>query len=111
MLLLVNWETNGKYESENREISRLAMQELSDFWRATVKDEVNIFGDFSPKEFAASLHRLKPGKAPVPDSICLELAIHAGSGLKFWLRCFLSSCLRQLKIPKSLERGAGCRDS
>ena len=70
------------------------------FWRATVPDTVNIYGDFSPRKFAAALHHLKPSKSPGPDSICLELVIHAGPGLKFWLRGFLSSCLCQLKIPK-----------
>ena len=76
------------------------MQELFDVWRATVPDAVNTSGDFSPREFAAALHHLKPGQAPGPDFICLELLIHAGPGLKFWLRGFLSSCLRKLKIPK-----------
>ena len=76
------------------------MQELSDFWRATSPDVVNICGDFSPREFAAALHHLKPGKAMGPDSICPELLNHAGPGLKSWLRGFFSSCLRQLKIPK-----------
>ena len=67
---------------------------------------MNISGDFSSREreFAAVLHHLKPGKAPGPDSICPELLIHAGPGLKFWLRGFLSSCLRQLKIPKVWRR-------
>ena len=76
------------------------MHELSDFRRAIAPDAVNISGDFSRREFSAALHHLKPGKAPGPDSICSELLIHAGSGLKFWLPGFLSSCLRQLKIPK-----------
>ena len=57
--------------------------ELSDFWRATVPDAVNISVDFSPQEFAAAPHHLKPGKASGPDSICPELLIHAGPGLKF----------------------------
>ena len=80
------------------------MQELSDFWRATSPDEVNIFRDFSPREFAAALHHSKPGKASEPDSICPELLIHAGPGLKSWLRGFLPSCLRQLKIPMVCRR-------
>ena len=65
---------------------------------------VNISGDFFPGEFAAALHHLKPGKVPGPDSICPDLLIHAGPGLKFWLRGFLLSCLRQLKIPKVWRR-------
>ena len=94
---------NGKYDDANREISRSVMQELSDLWRAK-SDAVNISGDFSPREFTAALYHLKPGKAPGPDSIYSELLIHAGPGLKSWLCCFLSSCLRQLKIPKVWRR-------
>ena len=45
------------------------MQELSDNWRATAPDAVNISGDFSPREFTAALHHLKPRKALAPDSI------------------------------------------
>ena len=77
------------------------MQELSDLWRATAPDAVNISGYFSPREFAAALHYLKPGKAPGPDSICPKLLIHASSGLKFWLRGFLSPAQK----CKSLEKG------
>ena len=33
-----------------------------------------------------------------------ELVIHPGHSLKFWLRGFLYSCLRQLKIPKVWRR-------
>ena len=57
-----------------------------------------------PIFFAAAPSHLKPGKAPGTDFICLELLFHAGSGLKFWLCGFLSSCLRQLKIPKIWRR-------
>ena len=95
---------NGKYEGSNQEISRSVMQELSDLWRAISPDAVNISGNFSPREFAAALHHLKPGKAPGPDSICSEHLIHAGPGLKSWLRGFYFSCLRQLKISKVWRR-------
>ena len=91
---------NEKYEGANPKISRFVMQELSDLWRAAAPDAVNIFRDFSPREFAAALHHLKPGKAPGPESICPELLIRAGFSLKFWISGFLSSCLRQLKITK-----------
>ena len=80
------------------------MQELSDLWRATASDDVNVSGDFSPREFAAALHNMKPGKASGPGSVCPEFVIHAGPGFKFWLRGFLSSCLRQLKISKVWRR-------
>ena len=49
------------------------MQELSGLWRCTAPDAVYISGDFSPREFAAALHHLKPGKASGPGSICQEL--------------------------------------
>ena len=77
---------------------------MSDRWRALIPSPVNLSGDFSSREFAAALQHVKPGKAPGPDSICPELIIHAGTALKSWLRGFLSSCLRQLKIPKIWRR-------
>ena len=80
------------------------MQELSFPWRAIAPYAVNISGDFSSREFAAALHHLKLGKASGPDSICPEFLIHADPDLKFWLRGFFSSCLRQLKIPKVWRR-------
>ena len=66
---------------------------------------VNIFGNFTSREFTAALQHLKPGKSPGPDSICLELILHAGAALKSWLCGFLSSCLSRLKIPKIWRRG------
>ena len=77
---------------------------MSDLWRATTPDAVNISDNFSQREFAAALQHLKPGKAPGPDSICPELILHAGAALKSWLRDFISSCLRRLKIPKIWRR-------
>ena len=90
--------SNKRYEVVNRKSSRLASQEVSDLWRATTPDAVNTSDTFSQREFSAALQHLKPGKAPGPDSICPELIIHAGAALKSWLRDFLSSCLRRLKI-------------
>ena len=95
---------NGKYEAVDRKSSRLVFQEVSDLWRATTPDAVNISDNFSQREFAAALQHLKPGKAPGPDSICPELILHAGAALKSWLRDFISSCLRRLKIPKIWRR-------
>ena len=91
---------NGKHEAVDRKSSRLVFQEVSDLWRVTKPDAVNISDNFSHREFAAALQHLKPGKAPGPDSIFLKLILHAGAVLKSWLRDFLSSCLRRLKIPK-----------
>ena len=95
---------NGKYEAVDRKSSRLVFQEVSDLWRATTPDAVNISDNFSQRKFAAALQHLKPGKAPGPDSICPELILHAGAALKSWLRDFLSSCLCRLKIPKIWRR-------
>ena len=95
---------NGKYEGVDRESSPLISQEVSDHWRALIPSPVNLSGDFSSTDFAAALQHVKPGKAPGPYSICPKLIIHAGTALKSWLRGFLSSCLRQLKIPKVWRR-------
>ena len=95
---------NGRYEAVDRKSSRLVCKEVSDLWRATTPDAVNISDNFSQREFTAALQHLKPGKAPGPDSICPELILHAGAALKSWLRDFLSSCLRRLKIPKIWRR-------
>ena len=95
---------NGKYEAIDCKSSRLVSQEVSDLWRATTPDEVNISDSFLQREFTAALQHLKPGKAPGPDSIFPELILHAGAALKFWLREFLSFCLRRLKISKIWRR-------
>ena len=95
---------NGKYEAVDRKSSRLVYQEVSDLWRATTPDAVNISDNFSQREFTAALQHLKPGKAPGPDSICSKLILHYGAALKFWLCDFFSSCLRRLKIPKIWRR-------
>ena len=83
------------------------MQELPNIWRATAPYAVNSSGDFLPREFAAALHHLKPGKTPGPDSICPELLIHA-EALTTWLSFFLLALTQNFK---SLEKGAGSRDS
>ena len=82
----------------------LTASQVSEFWRATTPDAINISDNFSQREFTAALQHLKPGKAPGPDSIFPELVLHAGAALKSWLRDFLSSCLRRLKIPKIWRR-------
>ena len=55
---------NGKYEAVDRKSFRLVFQEVSDLWRATTPDAVNISDNFSQREFTAALQHLKPGKAP-----------------------------------------------
>ena len=93
---------NGKYEAADHKSCRLVFQEVSDLWRATTPDAVNISDNFSQREFAAALQHLKPAKAP--DSICSELILHAGAALKSWLCDFLSSCLHRFKISKIWRR-------
>ena len=95
---------NGKYEAIDRKSSRLVSQEVSDLWRATTLDPVNISDNFSQREFTVALQHLKPGKALGHDFICSELILHAGAALKSWLRDFISSSLRPLKIPKIWRR-------
>ena len=53
---------NGKYEDVDRKSSRLVFQEVSDFWRATTPDAVNISDNFSQREFAAALQHLNQVK-------------------------------------------------
>ena len=77
---------------------------------ATIPDAVNISNNFSQREFAAAFQHIKSGKAPGPDSICHEIILHAGAALKSWLRNFLSSCLRRLKIPKPAKPIGGHKE-
>ena len=102
---------NGKYEAVDRKSSRLVFQEVYDLWRATTPDAVNISDNFSQREFTAALQHLKPGKTPGPDSICLELILHAGAALKSWLRDLLSSFLfAPTQNSQDLEKSACSRD-
>ena len=73
---------NGRYEAVDRKSSQFVFEEVSDLWRATTLDPVNISDTFSQKEFTAALQRLKPGKAPGPDSIFPELIIYREAALK-----------------------------
>ena len=95
---------NGKYEAANRKSSRHVSQEVSDLWKATTPDPVTMSGSFLQREFAAAFQHLKLFTARGPDSICPELILYAGATLKSWLRHFLSSCFRRLKISKIWRR-------
>ena len=97
---------NGTYVTKDRESSRLVSKEVSGLWRIPTPDDMCISGDFSSEEFTRALQLLKPGKAPGPDRICPELIIHAGAALKSWLKLFLSSCLRRVKLPKIWRRAS-----
>jgi len=59
---------------------------------------------FRLEELDAALRRLKPGKSPELDSIFREFMLHTGSALKSCFCDFLTSCIRQLKIPKIWRR-------
>ena len=50
---------NSKYETVDHKSSRLVSQEVSDLWRATTPDAVNISDNFSQREFAAALQHLQ----------------------------------------------------
>ena len=104
MLLHLSWSETGNTRLLTTSHLDLVSQKVSDLWRATTPDPVNISDILSQREFAAALQHLKPGKAPGPDSICSEVIIHARATLKSWLRNFLFSCLRRLKIPKIWRR-------
>ena len=94
---------NGKYEAVDDKSSRLVYQEVSDLWRATTSDAVNISDNFSQREFTAALQHLKLGKAPGPDSICSELILHAGAALKpGYVTSILPVCADS-KFPRSGE--------
>ena len=84
--------------------SRLVSQEVSNLLRVKTPKPGNISDNFSKREFTAAFQYLKTGKATGPDSIWLELIIHDEAALKFWLRNFLSFCLRRLKITKIWRR-------
>ena len=96
---------NGKYEAVDRKSSRLVSQEVSDLWRATTPDALNISDNFLQKEFTAALQHLKPGKAPEPDSICPELILHAGVTLN-WLRDFILFLFAPTQNSQDLEKSA-----
>ena len=99
---------NARYEAVDRKSSRLVSQEVSDLWRATTPDAVNISDTFPYRECTAALQNLKPGKTPGPyfiwSCLCSMLILHAGAALKSWLRDFFSLCLRRLKSPKIWRR-------
>ena len=53
---------NRKYEAVDCKSFRLFYQEVSDLWRATIPDAVNISDNFLQRELTASLQHLKPEK-------------------------------------------------
>jgi len=95
---------NGAQKTSDCETTRLINKQLSDLWKIPTPEGHSISKPFRPKEFAAALRCLKPGKTPGLDSIFPEFILHAGSALKSWFCDFLNSCMRKLKIPKIWRR-------
>ena len=89
---------NRRCEAVDRKSSRLVSQEVSDFWRATTPDPINISDSFLQREFTATSQR---GKTPGPNSICPEFILHAGASLKSWLRDLFLSAYTDSKFPRS----------
>ena len=50
---------NGKYKAVDYKSSQLSSQEVSDLWRATTPDAVNISDTFSQREFTAAFPTFK----------------------------------------------------
>ena len=75
-------------------MSRPVSQEVSDLWRGTALNSVNISDNFSHREFTATLQHLKPCIAPGLDFICPELILNAGAALKSfgYVTSFLPVC-------------------
>ena len=95
---------NGAHKTGGRESTRFVNKHLPDVWKIPTSAGHNISEPFRLEAFAAALRRLKPGKSPVLDSIFPEFILHTQSALKSWFCGFLTSCMRQLKIPKIWRR-------
>ena len=95
---------NGAHRTGDREYTGLVNKELSDIWKIPTPEGHSISEPFRSQELAAALRCMKPGKSPGLDSIFPEFIRHAGSALKSWVCNFLTSCMRQLKIPKIWRR-------
>ncbi|KAJ8410042.1 hypothetical protein AAFF_G00210830 [Aldrovandia affinis] len=78
-------------------------KEVSDLWRARTPSSDNISGEFTPEDCPPA-HKARTPSARSLYSMLHLLILHAAPALKSWLRAFLSSCLRQLKIPKIWRR-------
>ena len=97
---------NGVYRTKRHEPARLVAKEVSELWKIKTPAGESISHDFTPEEFSSALQLLKTGKARGPDSISPELILHAGAALKTWLNKFLSSCMRQQRLPKIWRRAS-----
>ena len=94
-------------ETENMthcEYTRLVSNKVSERWRTPTAHQSMFLVDFTAAKSAAAFQNTKPGRDPLPNSICPELIIHSGDTLKPWFRGFLSSCLRHPRISKVWRR-------
>ena len=81
-------------------------KEVSELWKIQIPAGKSISDDYTPEEFSSALQLLKTGNAPWFDSISLLLIFHAGAALKTWLNKFLSSCMRQQRLPNIWRRAS-----
>jgi len=95
---------NGAHKTGDCKATRMNDKEMSALWKIPTPEGHSISEPFRPEELAAALRRLKPGKSPGLDSIFSEFILLVGSALKSWFCDFISSCMRQLKIPKIWRR-------
>jgi len=95
---------NGAHKTRDRQSTRLINKELSDLWKLPTPEGHCISEPFRPEELAAALRRQKPGKSLGLDSIFPQFILHTRSALKSWFCDFLTSRMRQLKIPKIWRR-------
>jgi len=95
---------SGAHRTGDRESTRLVNKQLSDLWKIPTPESHSISEPFRPEELAAALRHLKSGKSPGLDSIFPEFILHAGSAFKSWFCDFLTSCMREHKIPKIWRR-------
>ena len=95
---------NGAHKTGSRGSIRLVNKGLSNLWKIPTPEGNSISSSFRSEEVAAALRHLKSGKSAVLDSIFPEFILHAGSSLKSRYCDLLTSCMRQLKIPKIWRR-------
>ena len=100
---------NGAHRTGGHESTRLVHKRLSDLRKVSTPEGHNISDPFRPEVLAAALRHLKLGKSPGLDSAFPEFILHTGSALKSWFCDFLTSCMRQCKIPKIWRRALTMR--
>jgi len=96
------------HRTGDHESTRLTDKELPDLWQVPTLEGTSISAPFRSEDLAAALWRLKPGTSPGLDSIFPGLILHARSALKSWFCGFLTSCVRQLNIPRIWKSTTSC---